>query len=107
MLVLDEAQTVSAENMETLTHISNLQTQSSKLIQIVLLAQPNADTLELLRYRMRRHTIICEDAVGAESMLRQMYASCRIKGEWFRLNSGDIASLLAIETISAEGTVNE
>ncbi len=41
VLVIDEAQTVSAENMETLTHISNEQTQSSKLIQIVLLAQPN------------------------------------------------------------------
>lgn len=80
VLVLDEAQTVSAENMETLTHISNLQTQRSKLIQIVLLAQPNiarkltykpalrdriahgsvlnpltyADALELLRYRVRQ-----------------------------------------------------
>ena len=39
--VIDEAQTISAENMETLTHISNEQTQKSKLIQIVLLAQPN------------------------------------------------------------------
>lgn len=41
--VIDEAQTISAENMETLTHISNEQTQKSKLIQIVLLAQPNID----------------------------------------------------------------
>ena len=39
--IIDEAQTISAENMETLTHISNEQTQKSKLIQIVLLAQPN------------------------------------------------------------------
>jgi general secretion pathway protein A len=39
--VIDEAQTISAENMETLTHISNEQTQKHKLIQIVLLAQPN------------------------------------------------------------------
>ena len=80
VLVIDEAQTISAENMETLTHISNLQTQRSKLIQIVLLAQPNIarkltykpalrdriahgsvlnpltydDALELLRYRMRQ-----------------------------------------------------
>lgn len=41
--VIDEAQTISAENMETLTHISNEQTQKHKLIQIVLLAQPNID----------------------------------------------------------------
>jgi general secretion pathway protein A len=41
VLVIDEAQTISAENMETLTHISNEQTQKDKLIQIVLLAQPN------------------------------------------------------------------
>lgn len=80
VLVIDEAQTISAENMETLTHISNLQTQRSKLIQIVLLAQPNIarkltykpalrdriahgsvlnpltydDALELLRYRVRQ-----------------------------------------------------
>lgn len=40
-LVIDEAQTISAENMETLTHISNEQTQKHKLIQVVLLAQPN------------------------------------------------------------------
>jgi type II secretory pathway predicted ATPase ExeA len=39
--VIDEAQTISAENMETLTHISNEQTQKHKLIQIILLAQPN------------------------------------------------------------------
>ncbi len=80
VLVIDEAQTISAENMETLTHISNLQTQRSKLIQIVLLAQPNIarkltykpalrdriahgsvlnpltydDALELLRFRVRQ-----------------------------------------------------
>lgn len=41
VLVIDEAQTISPENLETLTHISNEQTQKSKLIQIVLLAQPN------------------------------------------------------------------
>ena len=40
-LVIDEAQTLSAENMDTLTHISNEQTQKFKLVQVVLLAQPN------------------------------------------------------------------
>lgn len=41
VIVIDEAQTISAENMETLTHISNEQTQKAKLVQVVLLAQPN------------------------------------------------------------------
>jgi general secretion pathway protein A len=41
VVVIDEAQTISPENMETLTHISNEQTQTCKLIQLVLLAQPN------------------------------------------------------------------
>ncbi|MBP7559233.1 MAG: AAA family ATPase [Armatimonadetes bacterium] len=40
-IVVDEAQTISAENMDTLTHISNEQTQKVKLVQVVLLAQPN------------------------------------------------------------------
>lgn len=77
-IVIDEAQTISAENMETLTHISNEQTQKVKLVQIILLAQPNflrkltykpalrdriahgstlnpltyEDAMEMLRYRM-------------------------------------------------------
>jgi len=41
VILLDEAQTVSAENMDTLTHLSNEQTQKVKLVQIVLLAQLN------------------------------------------------------------------
>lgn len=80
VLVIDEAQTISAENLETLTHISNEQTQKAKLIQIVLLAQPNivrkltykpalrdriahgstlnplsfGDAVEMLRHRLRK-----------------------------------------------------
>jgi len=80
VLVIDEAQTISAENLETLTHISNEQTQKAKLIQIVLLAQPNivrkltykpalrdriahgstlnplsfGDAVEMLRHRVRK-----------------------------------------------------
>ena len=41
VLVIDEAQAISSENMGTLTHIANFQTQQWKLIQIVLLAQPD------------------------------------------------------------------
>lgn len=41
VLMLDEAQTIHANNLDTLQALSNEQTQTAKLIQIVLLAQPN------------------------------------------------------------------
>ena len=41
VLMLDEAQTIHATNLDTLQALSNEQTQTAKLIQIVLLAQPN------------------------------------------------------------------
>jgi len=43
VLLLDEAQTISAPNMATLQQLSNEQTADTKLIQIALLAQPNFD----------------------------------------------------------------
>lgn len=43
ILMFDEAQSISAPNMGTLLHLSNLQTATTKLIQIALLAQPNFD----------------------------------------------------------------
>jgi general secretion pathway protein A len=75
VLIIDEAQTISAENMETLTHISNLQTQRSKLIQIVLLAQPNI--VRKLTYKPALRDRIAHGSVlnpltkdDAEAMLR-------------------------------------
>jgi general secretion pathway protein A len=41
VLMLDEAQTLSHDNLETIRQLFNLQTQKVKLIQIILLAQPN------------------------------------------------------------------
>ena len=41
VLMLDEAQTLSHDNLETIHQLFNLQTQKVKLIQVVLLAQPN------------------------------------------------------------------
>jgi general secretion pathway protein A len=39
--LLDEAQTIHANNMTTIQHLSNEQTADTKLLQICLLAQPN------------------------------------------------------------------
>jgi general secretion pathway protein A len=41
VLMLDEAQTLSHDNLETVQQLFNLQTQKVKLIQVILLAQPN------------------------------------------------------------------
>ena len=43
VVLLDEAQTISAPNMATLLMLSNLQTATTKLVQIALLALPNFD----------------------------------------------------------------
>lgn len=41
ILMLDEAQTIHATNLDTIQALANEQTQTAKLLQIVLLAQPN------------------------------------------------------------------
>ncbi len=44
ILVVDEAQALPTESLETLRLLTNLETRSSKLLQIVLLGQPELDT---------------------------------------------------------------
>lgn len=41
ILLIDEAQTMSSANLDTLQALANEQTQTAKLLQVVLLAQPN------------------------------------------------------------------
>ena len=43
LLIVDEAQNLSAETLEEIRLLSNLETSSSKLIQILLLGQPELD----------------------------------------------------------------
>ena len=45
LLVIDEAQNLSAEALEEIRMLSNLETEKSKLIQIVLVGQPNLHDL--------------------------------------------------------------
>ncbi len=57
LLILDEAQNLSASTLEQVRLLSNLETQSSKLIQILLLGQPELDrklnSSELRQLRQR------------------------------------------------------
>ena len=62
-IIIDEAQNLSAEAMEELRMLSNLETSTSKLVQIVFVGQPelevklNSDHLRQLKQRIgiRRH----------------------------------------------------
>ncbi len=57
LLIVDEAQNLSTETLEQLRLLSNLETETSKLLQIVLLGQPELDqkleTRELRQLRQR------------------------------------------------------
>jgi len=62
--VIDEAQVMSAETIETLRLLTNLETQKRKLLQIVLFAQPelmnllNRESLRQIRQRISYHYTI-------------------------------------------------
>jgi general secretion pathway protein A len=45
LLIVDEAQTLSPEALEQIRLLSNLETETSKLIQIILLGQPEFDVM--------------------------------------------------------------
>lgn len=53
VLVVDEAQALDREGLETIRLLSNLETDEDKLLQIVLFAQPELDRL-LRQYSMRQ-----------------------------------------------------
>ena len=91
-LVIDEAQTISAENMDTLTHISNEQTQKVKLIQVVLLAQPNF-------HRKLSYKPALRDRIAHGSTLNPLSYDDAIEMVRYRLNvaGGDFDRLFSAE----------
>ncbi|MEE4246038.1 MAG: AAA family ATPase [Kangiellaceae bacterium] len=62
ILIIDEAQAMSDESLETLRLFANLETETSKLIQIVLFAQPELDEkLQQKNLRQLRQRIVFSD----------------------------------------------
>lgn len=53
IIVIDEAQVLSDKNLETLRLLTNMETESKRLLQIVLFAQPELD-LRLACYSLRQ-----------------------------------------------------
>ncbi len=92
-LVIDEAQTISAENMDTLTHLSNEQTQKVKLIQIVLLAQPSI--LRKLSYKPALRDRIAHGStlnpLTFEDSVAMLHHRLQVAGgDFFTLFPGDL-----------------
>lgn len=79
VLIIDEAQNLSSEVLEELRMLSNLETDSQKLIQIVLVGQPELETMlgrnELRQLRQRiprvhRMQNLSQDEVGRYILYR-------------------------------------
>jgi general secretion pathway protein A len=62
VLVIDEAQTIYSTNLDTLHAMTNEQTQTQKLIQIVLLAQPN------FKNKLAQHTALRSRIAGITTL---------------------------------------
>jgi len=66
LLIIDEAQNLEAETLEQIRLLSNLETETSKLIQIVLLGQPELDEkLDAPELRQLRQRITVRWRLGA------------------------------------------
>jgi hypothetical protein len=49
------------------------------------------------------HSIKCSDRFYAESYLHKQYASCRMNGEWFKLNQKQVKMICSILEIEPDG----
>lgn len=91
VLIIDEAQNLSTELLEEVRMLSNLETPTSKLLQIILVGQPElGDKLsrpELRQLRQRielRHTITALDArETAEYVRERLMIAGHLTGEIF------------------------
>ena len=91
VLVIDEAQNLSTELLEEIRMLSNLETPTSKLLQIMLVGQPELDEklarpeLRQLRQRIElRHTITALGPVETEEYVRErLMIAGHLTGEIF------------------------
>ncbi|WP_019528138.1 ExeA family protein [Dasania marina] len=88
VLIIDEAQTMPEKTLEALRLISNLETETSKLIHIVLFGQPELDrllALHELRQLKQRITFSCQltpmDTDGVGSYIQHRLNTAGYHGE--------------------------
>jgi general secretion pathway protein A len=99
VLIIDEAQNLSEEVLEEIRLLTNLETSTEKLLQIVLTGQPELEEklrLPQLRQVRQRITISCHTAaLSLEETFGYVAERLRIAGA----NSGPIFSREAIQTV--------
>ena len=88
VLIIDEAQTMPEKTLEALRLISNLETETSKLIHIVLFGQPELDNIlamHELRQLKQRITFSCQltplDKDGVNSYIQHRLNTAGYHGE--------------------------
>jgi general secretion pathway protein A len=99
VLIVDEAQTLSLEVLEEIRLLTNLETSTEKLLQIVLSGQPELDLLlkqPVLRQLRQRITLRCRmGPLTQEDTRGYIFERLRIAGA----NGGSIFSPEAIEGV--------
>jgi general secretion pathway protein A len=84
LLIIDEAQNLSTETLEQLRLLSNLETETSKLLQIVLLGQPELDqklAANELRQLRQRISVWCHlGPMNAEETREYVRHRLRVAG---------------------------
>lgn len=99
VLIVDEAQNLSPEVLEEIRLLTNLETSTEKLLQIVLTGQPELEEklkLPQLRQLRQRITLRCHtSALSLEETFGYIAERLRIAGA----NGGPIFSKEAIETV--------
>ncbi|CAA6605601.1 MSHA biogenesis protein MshM (fragment) [Rhodospirillaceae bacterium LM-1] len=102
ILIVDEAQALGVEGLESLRLLSNLETEHDKLLQIVLFGQPELDAL-LKRYELRQlnqrvvHSFYTRKLTSAEAeqYVRHRLSCTRRKGNRRELFSKGALALMA------------
>jgi MSHA biogenesis protein MshM len=102
VLMVDEAQALGIEGLESLRLLSNLETEESKLLQLVLFGQPELDIL-LKRYELRQlnqrivHSFYTRklDRDESEQYVRHRLTRCKRQGNRRELFSKGALALIA------------
>ena len=100
VMIIDEAQAMSAETLESLRLLTNLETEKRKLLQVVLFGQPELDML-LARDDLRqlRQRIVYQDYLQpcGDSQALRHYLHYRLQAAGYQ--GGDLFSRAAISLL--------
>ncbi len=102
ILLIDEAQAMSVESLETIRLLTNLETKTDKLLQIVLIGQPELnETLNLPELRQLKQRISVHAKLqGLDQVETARYVKSRIElvgnGNFVRVDPGAVKLIHAL-----------